>query len=107
MRKIFTEKNFIGSKKKLVSKLFLTLALFIFFLPLVILPFFNHAFTDDYFCGYRLHLYGFVDYQSTIYVNWGGRFAATFAGSLFAYNDFLYDHYYLHTLLLLVFNFIS
>ena len=48
-----------------------------------------------------------LNYQWFIYTKWGGRFAATFTGSLFAYKDFLYNHYYLHTFLLLALNFIS
>ncbi|HEY2727823.1 MAG TPA: DUF6056 family protein, partial [Parafilimonas sp.] len=107
MREFFTDKNFIESKMLVLVKLILIACLFIFFLPLVVLPFFNHPFTDDFFCGYQLNNKGFIPYQLFIYKNWGGRFAATFAGSLFAYNNFLYGHYYLHSLLLLALNFMS
>src|ERR1700759_742103 len=107
MREIFSDKNFIKTKAASVSKVILIISLFVFFIPLIILPFFNHPSTDDYFCGYQLHDKGFWNYQTFIYKNWGGRFAATFAGSLFAYHDFLYNHYYLHSLLFLALNFFS
>ncbi|MEP6684973.1 MAG: DUF6056 family protein, partial [Parafilimonas sp.] len=107
MREFFTDKNFIESKILVGAKFTLIVSLLIFFLPLIILPFFNHPCTDDFFCGYQLNSNGFIAYQSFIYKNWGGRFSATFAGSLFAYHNFLYNHYYLHSLLLLAFNFIS
>lgn len=82
----------------------LLLALVLFFTPHLVLPFFNHPFTDDYFCGYHLDKYGFSGYQSFVYTACGGRFAATFTGALFAYNHFLFDHYYLHSILLLFLN---
>jgi len=107
MREIFSDTKLIKPKAIKFSKFILIAALVIFFLPLVILPFFNHPSTDDYFCGYQLHDKSFWQYQFFIYNNWGGRFAATFAGSLFAYHDFLYNHYYLHSLLLLILNFCS
>jgi len=107
MRELFSDRSFIESKTLVLARLILIGALFIFFLPLVILPFYNHPFADDYFCGYNLNDKSFIDYQTFIYNNWGGRFAATFTGSLFAYHNFLYNHYYLHTLLLLALNFVS
>ncbi len=107
MREFFSDRAFIQSKITKLSKLVLIIALLIFFLPLIVLPFFNHPTTDDYFCGYNLHNKNFWQYQVFIYKNWGGRFAATFAGSLFAYHDFLYSHYYFHSLLFLVLDFFS
>jgi Family of unknown function (DUF6056) len=107
MREIFTDKNFIASKTLVAVKVLLVVALIIFFLPLVILPFFNHPCADDYICGYQLQQKGFFDYQASIYTLWGGRFAATFSGALFAHHNFLYEHYYVHSLLLIVLNFIS
>jgi len=104
MREIFTDKNFITGKFILVAKLLLVVALLVFFIPLFILPFFNHPCADDYICGYHLSTKGFWEYQKFIYQNWGGRFAATFTGSLFAKDNYLYDHYYLHSLLLLLLN---
>lgn len=89
------------------AKLLLVIALIVFFAPLFILPFFNHACADDYICGYQLNTKDFWEYQQFIYNNWGGRFAATFAGSLFAKNNYLYDHYYLHSILLLLLNILS
>jgi Family of unknown function (DUF6056) len=107
MREIFTDKNFIRSKTLLVIKFFLIVSLIVFFLPLIILAFFNHPFADDYICGYQLAHTDFYTYQLSIYNHWGGRFAATFIGSLFAKNNFLYSHYYFHSLLLLAANFLS
>ena len=107
MREIFSDKNFITSKILLLAKTFLIVSLIAFFLPLIILPFFNHACTDDYFGGYYLNNGGFINYQEFIYTQWAGRFAATFVGSLFINRGFLYEHYYLHSLLLLVLNFLS
>ena len=107
MREIFSDKNFIASKILLLAKFFLIISLIVFFLPLVILPFFNHACTDDYFGGYYLNKEGFINYQEFVYNQWAGRFAATFVGSLFINHGFLYEHYYLHSLLLLALNFLS
>jgi hypothetical protein len=107
MREIFTDKNFITSKVLLLAKIFLIISLVVFFLPLIILPFFNHAYTDDYFGGYYLNKEGFINYQEFVYNQWAGRFAATFVGALFINHGFLYEHYYLHSLSLLVLNFLS
>jgi len=104
MRELLTDKNFITAKLIVVAKLLLILALIVFFVPLFVLPFFDHASADDYICGYHLATKGFWNYQSFIYNNWGGRFAATFTGALFAKNNFLYSHYYLHSLLLIILN---
>lgn len=107
MHELFTDKNFIASKISVFAKILLIISLIAFFLPLIILPFFNHACTDDYFGGYYLNKEGFTHYQEFIYNQWAGRFAATFAGSLFINKGFLYGHYYLHSLLLLLLNFFS
>ncbi|CAN5291399.1 hypothetical protein BH11BAC6_BH11BAC6_17890 [soil metagenome] len=107
MREMFTDKNFIIHKIAWLIKLLLIISLVVFFAPLIILPFFNHPCADDYICGIHLRDLGFWQYQSFIYNNWGGRFAATFVGALFAEHNFLYDHYYLHSLLLLIINFIA
>src|SRR5690349_21466746 len=107
MREIFTDKNFVASKILFLAKILLIISLVVFFLPLVILPFFNHACTDDYFGGYYLNKEGFIPYQEFVYTQWAGRFVATFVGSLFINKGFLYDHYYLHSLLLLFLNFAS
>ena len=93
-----------GNRFHTATKSLFVVSLVIFFTPLFILPFFNHAFTDDYFCGYYLDVKGFSEYQSFVYNECGGRFAATFTGSLFACNHFLYEHYYLHSILFLLLN---
>ncbi|HEX5154651.1 MAG TPA: DUF6056 family protein [Parafilimonas sp.] len=107
MREFFTDKKFIGSKILLLTKILLAGVLVIFFFPLIVLPFFNHPFADDYYNGFQLNTGGFMHYQTFMYLNWTGRFAATFIWSLFEYKGFLYNHYYLHSLLLLFLNFIS
>src|SRR5438270_188901 len=107
MREILTDKNFIDSKILLVAKIFLIVSLIVFFLPLLILPFFNHACTDDYFGGYYLNKEGFIKYQEFVYTTWAGRFVATFVGSLFFNRNFLFENYYFHSLLLLALNFLS
>ena len=107
MREFLSDKNFITTKLLLGAKLLLILALLIFFVPLFVLPFFDHASADDYICGYHLSNKGLWDYQTFIYNNWGGRFSATFIGSVFARNNFLYDHYYFHSLLLIFLNVFS
>lgn len=107
MREFLTDKNFITGKFIIVAKLLLAIVLLVFFLPLFLLPFFNHPCADDYICGYHLSTKGFCEYQSFIYNNWGGRFAATFTGSLFAADNYLYDHYWLHSVLLLLLNMLS
>ncbi|MBG9378663.1 hypothetical protein I5907_20695 [Panacibacter sp. DH6] len=104
MREFFTDRDYIISKLIIVAKLLLILAFVVFFAPLFVLPFFNHPCADDYICGYHLREQGFLGYQTFIYNNWGGRFSATFTGALFAADGFLYDHYYLHSLLLFVLN---
>ncbi|MBV9963690.1 MAG: hypothetical protein JO072_15720 [Parafilimonas sp.] len=107
MREIFTDKNFRLSKILLLIKILLVVSLIIFFLPLIILPFFNHPCADDYFYGFQLNKNGFAAYQQFIYNNWDGRFAQTFITSLFINNNFLFSHYYLHSLLLLALNILS
>jgi hypothetical protein len=107
MREFLSDKNFITTKLLLGAKLLLILALVIFFIPLFVLPFFDHASADDYICGYHLSNKGFWNYQTSIYNNWGGRFSATFIGSMFARNNFLYDHYYFHSLLFILLNALS
>ncbi len=107
MREFFSDKNFIKSKLLLLAKIILAITSLIFFLPLILLPFFNHPFADDYFNGYQLNIHGFVNYQSFMYLNWTGRFATTFVWSLFEHKNFLYTHYYSYSLLLLLLNFIS
>lgn len=107
MNRIFNNKNEVTGSFPGIVKLLLVLSLIAFFIPLFILPFFNHAGADDYMCAIHLRKYGFAGYQSYIYKFWGGRYAATFAGAVYALNGFLYNHYYLHSLLLIVLNIVS
>ncbi len=105
--KTTTRLDAISPRLKYAARFIAAVAVIIFFGPLVILPFFNHAAADDYVCAIHLKTEGFWTYQRFIYHNWGGRFAATFTGSLFVLNQFLYNHYYLHSLLLLVLDVLS
>lgn len=107
MREFFTDRIFILSKIEQALKGLLVVSLLLFFAPLLILPFFNHASADDYFYGLHLNEYGFWQYQSYIYHNWSGWFTATFLGSFFLKNNFLFNNYYLHSLLFLGGNFIA
>ena len=107
MREILTDRKFIISKITVIFKVLFIVSLLIFFLPLLILPFYNHASADDYVYGTQFYNTGFLQYQSIIYNTWSGRFSATFLMSLFLFHHFLYDHYYLHTLSLLLLNFFT
>ena len=107
MRELITDRNFQASKILVFVKFILVIALIAFFLPLFVLPFFNHPFGDDYFCGYQLNARGFTGFQTFMYYNWSGRFATTFTWALLEQHNFLYTHYYLFSLALIIFNFIS
>ena len=75
----------------------------IYFLGLLLLSFFNHASADDYFALLHERQYGFLGFQHFIYFHWGGRYFSSLIAALFSYNSFLISHYYVHTILLLVF----
>lgn len=107
MREIFTDKNFRLSKTLLIVKIILIATLVIFYLPLLVLPFFNHATADDFYYGFTMHKYGFEGYQHFIYTHWDGRFVQTFITAMFVKNDFLFSHYFVHSLLLLALNIVS
>lgn len=107
MREFLTDEKFIANKILILLKFLLVVALIFFFLPLVILPFFNHACTDDYVFGLHVNDLGLAEFQRFIYLKWGGRFSATFVIGLFVDNGFLYSHYYLHSLLLTGLNLFS
>jgi len=107
MNKIFTDKDETAGKLPVAIKLLLVISLTVFFVPLFVLPFFNHPCADDYMCAIHLRKYGFAGYQSYIYNFWGGRYTATFIGAVCALNNFLYTHYYLHSLILIVLNILS
>ncbi|NNV56330.1 hypothetical protein [Limnovirga soli] len=104
MREMMTDKHVIYSKLLLVIKIIFAAVLMVFFVPLFVLPFFNAPSTDDYFCGFHLQQLGLVKYQQYVYTECGGRFSATLAGALPALNNFIFEHYYLHTIVLLVLN---
>jgi hypothetical protein len=99
--------NKIMLNKGAIAKCILIVLLAAFFIPLFILPFFNHAVADDFICGFQLRAFGFKGYQVFTYKNWSDRYAATFILGLFASNNFLYSHYYLHTVLLVPLNILA
>ena len=107
MNKVFNDSNETTGKLPSFARLLLIISLAVFFIPLFVLPFFNHPGADDYMCAIHLRKYGFAGYQSYIYKFWGGRYTATFIGALYASNGFLYNHYSLHSLLLIVLNILS
>ena len=74
-----------------------------FSIGLIALSFFNHASADDYCALYKNKTFGFVGYQKYIYYNWGGRYFSNLLASIFSFKSFLISHYYLHTIVLLIF----
>lgn len=107
MREMFSDKQWMQSKLRPASGWLLAIVLLLFFVPLMVLAFYNHPSADDYISGTWLRESGFLAYQERVYNSWGGRFASTFAGSLFVIHDYLYDHYFLHTVILLFLNLVS
>lgn len=69
---------------------------------LVCLSFFNMPIADDFFALSTASQKSWTDIQVYIYKNWGGRFTSNFFAASFSVHNFLFQHYYLHTLLLLV-----
>ncbi len=80
----------------------LFVSVIIFFIPFIFVSFFNHPSTDDYILGARIREEGFWTYQYNAYFNWSGRFSSNFSGSIFSLNNFVFKHYYFHSLFLLV-----
>lgn len=86
----------INNKKVLFS----AIAVFIF--PFILFSFWNFPSADDYMIIDKRSEFSFWELQSSVYQNWTGRYFATFISSIFSYSGFLYSHYYLHTILLLL-----
>jgi hypothetical protein len=82
-------------------------AIIVFIIPFVLFAFWNFPSADDYMIINKRSQFSFWELQSDVYQNWSGRYFATFVSCLFSYSGFLYSHYYLHTLLLLVFTVFS
>jgi hypothetical protein len=93
--------KYISNKKVLFS------AIIVFIIPFVLFAFWNFPSADDYMIINKRSQFSFWELQSDVYQNWSGRYFATFVSCLFSYSGFLYSHYYLHTLLLLVFTVLS
>lgn len=77
-------------------------ALVIFFIPFVLFSFWNVPAADDYMILDKKQLFDFWRLQQWVYCTWSGRYFSTFVSTVFSYSGFLYRHYYLHTLLLLI-----
>ena len=95
---------------KSVVKLLLGLfwiAVTLFLGGLVVLSFFNHATADDYFALYNEQKFGFIGFQKFIYMHWGGRYFSSLIAAIFSANGYLVHHYYVHTILLIVFTLIA
>ncbi len=81
---------------------FLSAGLIIFFTPFIILSFLSHPSSDDFILGARIREEGFWNYQMNAYSQWTGRFFSNFWGSIFSLHHFLFNHYFFHSLLLIV-----
>ena len=79
----------------------------VFILPFILLSFWSFPAADDYMIINKKNQFSFWQLQQNIYQNWTERYFATFISSIFSYNGFLYSHYYLHSLLLLLFTIFS
>jgi len=88
--------------KYINNKRFLFGAVIIFIIPFIFFSFWNFPAADDYMIIDQRSQFSFWQLQNDIYHNWTGRYFATFTSSLFSYSGFLYSHYYLHAVLLLL-----
>lgn len=88
--------TYFNNKKTLFA------AAIIFIFPFILFSFWNVPSTDDYMIIAKKNQFSFWQLQSNIYHNWTGRYFATFVSGLFSYSGFLYSHYYLHSILLLL-----
>ncbi len=84
------------------SKTFLFFILLIITGDILFLSFWNFPQTDDYILNLLYHHLGFWGVQSWIYNHNTGRYFSSFIGALSGYRDFLYSHYYLHSLILIL-----
>ena len=73
-----------------------------FIIPFILFSFWNVPSADDYMIIAKKNQFSFWQLQSSVYHSWTGRYFATLVSSLFSYSGFLYPHYYLHSLLLLL-----
>lgn len=89
--------------KQISNKRVLFSAIIIFIIPFVLFAFWNFPSADDYMIINKRNQFSFWELQGDVYHNWSGRYFATFVSCVFSYGGFLYSHYYLHALLLLLF----
>jgi hypothetical protein len=82
-------------------------AIIIFFIPFILFSFWNFPSADDYMIIDKRIQFSFWQLQSSVYHHWTGRYFATFISSVFSYSGFLYSHYYLHSILLLLLTVLS
>src|SRR3954468_10652513 len=93
--------KYLNNKKVLFS------AILIFILPYILFAFWNFPAADDYMIIDKRSEFSLWGLQNFVYHNWIGRYFATLVSSIFSYSGFLYSHYYLHPLLLLLFTFLA
>ena len=86
---------------KLLSGIFWVVTTF-FFGSLIVLAFFNHACADDYFALINEQHYGIGGFQQFVYMHWGGRYTSNLIAAMFSANGFFLNHYYLHSIILIL-----
>jgi len=90
-----------------LSKLLLAAAITVYLFAFINLSFFNHPHTDDYIAGYDVANTNLLGYFNKIYMHWGGRYTSILIAGLWAKKHLLFQHYYLHTITLLISNLLS
>ncbi|ULQ54109.1 hypothetical protein [Flavihumibacter fluvii] len=80
------------------------LLLSFFILALVVLACLNFPQSDDYMLFLLNSKYGFWGLQEWIYHNNTGRYFSSFAGAVFQQKNFLYEHYAIHSVVLILGN---
>lgn len=85
-----------------ISKYLLFSGLLFITLLLLYFSFWNVPSMDDYILFYLHQHLGFWGTQKWIYDHNTGRYLSSFLGALFSENNFLYQHYYLHSIILII-----
>jgi hypothetical protein len=99
----------MNSNKTFSTFIHFTLVFFlvVFFGLMLFLALYNHPHTDDYIAMCDVRDYGYWGYEKHIYLTWGGRFLSQYLTKIEAYHNFMLYHYYVHTYVLLVLQFVS
>src|SRR3954453_4534870 len=100
---------FMNSNKAFSAFIHITLVFFllVFFGLMFFLALYNHPHTDDYIAMCDVRDYGYWGYEKHIYLTWGGRYLSQYLTKIEAYHNFMLHHYYVHTYVLLVLQFVS